>query len=240
MTCHESAEPMMTDTPRTLLEHAGASRRPGSFETSALVLIDHQREYLASGGLPLTGIKGAIVEIGRLLALARRDGTPVFHVVHHARSGAPLFDPDGPSSRIIEGLDSIPGEVVITKSLPNAFAGTDLHDQIGSTGRQELIIAGFATHMCVSSTVRGALDLGYRTTIVASATATRDLPDPLANGDVIPAAVVQQGTLAALADRFAIIVPDVEALASSRPSMRVDTSQSRQRIDRDPTEALSR
>jgi nicotinamidase-related amidase len=137
-------------------------------------------------------------------------------VVHHARPSAPLFDPGSPTSHIIEGLEPVSGEEVIIKSLPNAFARTDLHDRIRSTGRQELLIAGFATHMCVSSTARAALDHGYRTTIVASATATRDLPDPLGKSGAVPAHIVQQGALAALADRFAIIAPDVEVLGSVR------------------------
>ncbi|WP_046865738.1 cysteine hydrolase family protein [Microvirga massiliensis] len=206
----------MTSRPRSLLELAGAPRHPGSFESSVLVLIDLQREYLESGGLPLVGIEGAVAALGRLLALARRHGTPVFHVAHHARPGAKLFDPGSPTSHIIQGLEPVSGEEVVTKSLPNAFARTDLQDRIQSTGRQELLVAGFATHMCVSSTARAALDLGYRTTIVASATATRDLPDPLGTGGSVPAHIVQQAALAALADRFAIIVPDVEALGPAR------------------------
>ena len=32
------------------------------------------------------------------------------------------------------------------------------------------------THMCVNSTARDAFNLGYRPTVVASATATRELP----------------------------------------------------------------
>ncbi|WP_414474340.1 cysteine hydrolase family protein [Microvirga sp. M2] len=203
----------MSPTPRSLRQIAGAPSTPGSPDHVALVLIDHQREYLPDGGLPLAGIEAAVTEIGRLLDLARRHGMPVFHVVHHARPGAPLFDPGGPAVRIIAGLEPDADEAVIAKSLPNAFAGTDLHDRVQATGRRELIVTGFATHMCVSSTVRAALDLGYRTTVVASATATRDLPSPLRGGVIVPAEVVQQGTLAALADRFAIVVPDAEALA---------------------------
>jgi nicotinamidase-related amidase len=74
-----------------------------------------------------------------------------------------------------------------------------------------LIIAGFATHMCISATTRSALDHGYVSTVVAAACATRDLPDALGKG-VVPAAEVQRATLAALADRFATIVPDAAAL----------------------------
>ena len=105
------------------------------------------------------------------------------------------------------------GEAIVIKSLPNGFAGTDLHRLIGETGRKELIIAGFATHMCVSTTARAALDLGYRSTIVANATATRDLPGPA--GGVTPAHLVHEATLAALADRFAVVVPNAAALGAT-------------------------
>jgi len=60
------------------------------------------------------------------------------------------------------------------------------------------------THNCIAATSMAALDHGYRSTIVAGATATRTLGD-------VPAAAVQRGVLAGLADRAAIIVPDVSA-----------------------------
>jgi nicotinamidase-related amidase len=68
----------------------------------------------------------------------------------------------------------------------------------------ELVMIGFMTHMCVSSTARAAVDLGYRVTINAAACATRNLPDGA--GSAIPAATVHRVALAELADRFAIVV----------------------------------
>jgi nicotinamidase-related amidase len=93
----------------------------------------------------------------------------------------------------------------VVKSLPNAFAKTDLDARLKATGRIDLIVAGFMTHMCVSATTRAALDLGYRATVVAEATATRDLPD--GTGGVLEAALVKRVALAELADRFARVVP---------------------------------
>ena len=55
----------------------------------------------------------------------------------------------------------------------------------GRRGSSTLIVAGFMTHMCVNSTARSAFSLGFRPTVVASATATRDLPAP--DGSVMPA-----------------------------------------------------
>jgi nicotinamidase-related amidase len=202
----------MNDMPRTLLQIAGAPLHPSPLDRSALVLIDHQLEYV-TGTIPLTGIQDAVTEAALLLGLAREHNVPVFHIVHHGRPGAPAFDPQRPHVAIMPELTPRDGETVVVKSLPNAFAGTSLHGLIQASGRKELIIAGFATHMCVSATTRAALDLGYRSTVVAGATATRDLPHPTGKG-VMPARTIQEAALAALADRFAVIVPDTATLAA--------------------------
>ncbi|WPB79020.1 cysteine hydrolase family protein [Archangium violaceum] len=190
------------NTPRTLFAMAGAPVHPSPLDRAALVLIDIQAEYTA-GALPLAGVDAAVAEAARVLELARRRGVPVVHVAHHGTPGGP-FDPQGPGSAFISAVAPIDGETVVTKGLPNSFAGTNLHERLKAIGRPELIIAGFMTHMCVSATARAALDLGYRSTVVAAATATRDLPDPL--GGVITAAELQRTELAALGDRFAVVV----------------------------------
>jgi nicotinamidase-related amidase len=107
-------------------------------------------------------------------------------------------------SGFIAGIEPGAGEPTVIKTLPNAFAKTGLDAKLKATGRSNLIVAGFMTHMCVSATTRVATDLGYRTTVVAEGTATRDLPD--GNGGIIDAATVQRVALAELGDRFATIV----------------------------------
>ncbi|MEN7526479.1 MULTISPECIES: cysteine hydrolase family protein [unclassified Cupriavidus] len=196
---------MTAAAPFTLLDAAGASRKPSAWSEAVLVLVDHQREYV-DGKLPLTGMPEAVAECGALLALARQHGTPVIHVVHHGKAGG-AFDPDSIHAQIIDGLEPAEGEQTLVKSLPNSFAGTDLAARLQAIGRRELIVAGFQTHMCISATVRSALDHGYRVTLVASGCATRDLPDPL-GGDPLSAADLHRYTLAALNDRFATVVQD--------------------------------
>jgi nicotinamidase-related amidase len=198
---------MANSAPKSLLQMAGASLEPSPWTKAALVVIDAQMEYV-EGGLKLPGVGSALGEIGRVLALARREKAPVLHVVHHGRPGG-LFDPTGPMGQIAPAAAPQSGETTVAKALPNAFARPGLHEAIEATGRRELVVVGFMTHMCVSATVRAALDLGYRTTLVANAAATRDLPDPL--GGVQPAEAVHRATLAALADRFAIVVRDASA-----------------------------
>ena len=73
------------------------------------------------------------------------------------------------------------------------------------------VLAGFMTHMCINSTARGAFNLGYSPTVIASATATRDLP--LAGGGEVSAAALQAASLAALGDLFAVVVRRADDLA---------------------------
>lgn len=196
--------------PKTLLQISGVNAQPVRLSESVVVIIDAQDEYV-SGKLPLTGIDAALDAIARLLGAARAAGAPVLHVVQRGRAGG-LFDPLGKTFQINPKAAPAAGEKIVEKELPNAFAKTSLHLSLQATGRKSLVLAGFMTHMCVSTTARAALDHAWRTTIAADACATRDLPDPL-GGESIPALVVHRAALAELADRFATVtrVADLRA-----------------------------
>lgn len=196
-------------SPKTLLELAGADLTPPKLAESCLVLIDLQNEYRA-GPLALPGAQAAIASAARLLGRARERGAAIFHVAHKGKPGG-LFDPAAERGAIVDDLRPRAGEAVVEKTLPNAFSGTNLQSLLITAGRSNIILAGFMTHMCVSSTARAALDLGFRVTIDAESCATRDLPD--GSGGTISAAIVHGVALAELADRFAIIARDNDALA---------------------------
>ncbi|MBY0533328.1 MAG: cysteine hydrolase [Xanthobacteraceae bacterium] len=196
--------------PKTLLEMAGAPLEPGKFSESAVVIIDAQNEYV-NGKLPLVNIAPALDNIAILLKAARAAGAPIIHVQHKGRAGG-LFDPAADAFKLAPQAASASGEAIVEKPLPNAFAQTNLQDLLTKTGKKSLIVAGFQTHMCISSTVRAALDLGYRTTVVADAAATRDLPDPT-GGPALSAAELHRAALAGLADRFAIVAKLAELKA---------------------------
>ncbi len=195
--------------PKTLLEMAGATAASTHLADSVLIVIDAQREYV-DGKLPLKGIEPALDEIASLLARARKAGMPVIHIQHRGRPGG-AFGPDTGGFAIADKAAPTNTETVIEKSLPNSFAGTTLGAALESIGRKQLILTGFMTHMCVEATARAALDHGFRTTVVAAATATRDLPDPL-TGETVPAAEVQRNALTALSDRFATIAANAAAI----------------------------
>ena len=196
------------DKPRTLLEMAGAKLTPPPPAELTMVLIDMQMEYV-DGKLPLPGAKPAIAAAARLLERLRQLGRPIVHIRHKGRAGT-LFDPDGPGFAIAPALAPAAGETVLSKGLPNSFAGTELDATLKRLGAKQVLYAGFMTHMCISSTVRAALDLGYASVVASDACATRDLPD--GQGGAMAADLLHRAELASLADRFAIVAPTAAIL----------------------------
>lgn len=188
---------------------AGLRAAPPALDSSVIVVIDAQHEYL-DGGLPLTAIGPALDTIERVLTAARQAGAPIVHVAHQGKPGG-TFDPAS-GGLIIEQVAPVEGEIVVPKTRPNAFAGTELHDILTGLGDRALVLCGFMTHMCVSSTARAALDFGLDTTVIADACATRPLP-ALGAGDSIPADVLHDVALTELADRFSVIATADELLS---------------------------
>lgn len=180
----------------TLPAMQNAPLHPSPPDRASLVLIALQEEYL-SDALPLAGTDVAINAAASVLACARVQATPIFHVQNRLPASAPIFGEGSAGFAIPAEVAPRDGERVISKSRPNAFSDTELHEQLSRTGRPELILVGAQTHMCISATMRAASDLGWRSTVVVDACATRDLP--AGDGSVLPAAQVHVTALAELA-----------------------------------------
>jgi len=187
---------------KTLFQLAGANPQPTPLSQAVLVLIDIQNEYF-DGPLKLDGVEAATEVAAALLARARAAGTPVIHVRHRGQTGG-AFDPEARRGAIHDAVAPVEGEVVIEKTLPNAYAGTTLAEVLAAHPGRTPVFAGYQTHMCLSATARSALDHGTLATVVMDAAATRALPDPA--GGEIRAAEIHRAALAALADRFAVLV----------------------------------
>jgi nicotinamidase-related amidase len=187
--------------PKTLRDVSGLGPDPAPLSASVLVMVDLQNTY-REGVMKLDGVEPALAEAKRLLDRARKAGIPIIHIQHEAGAGSP-YDTSARIGRISDEVAPREGETVITKNYPNAFVNTDLEAKLREAGAKDVVIAGFMTHMCVNSTARGAFNLGFRPTVVAAATATRDLPGP--DGEVLPAAALQAASLAALNDLFAVV-----------------------------------
>lgn len=194
---------------KTLRGLSGLGTEPAPLKGSALLLIDLQETY-RDGVMRLENVKPAIREAAELLGRARAAGIPVIHVRHDAGPGSP-YDVSAAIGQISPEVAPEGDEAVITKAYPSAFVGTDLEERLRAAGVQDVIVAGFMTHMCVNSTARSAFSLGFRPTVVAAATATRALPGP--DGSVVPAHSLQGASLAALADLFAVVAPRARDIA---------------------------
>ncbi len=150
--------------------------------------------YADQAGLDISRLRAPIEPIQRLLACARQQGLLVVHTREGHRpdlsdlpepkrrraehAGAPIGQP-GPLGRLlvrgefghdlIDELQPLPGEPVIDKPGYSAFASTDLELLLRNRGISELLITGVTTEVCVSSTLRSAVDLGYACTLVSDA-----------------------------------------------------------------------
>ncbi|MCB1442295.1 MAG: cysteine hydrolase [Methyloceanibacter sp.] len=188
----------------TLRELTGMNPDPAPIADSALVLIDCQQTY-REGIMQLENVEPALHEAAALLRRFRDAGRPVIHIVHDAGPGTP-YDVTAPIGQIADMVAPIEGETVIVKKYPSAFEQTELDAELKKRGIENVVYVGFMTHMCVNSTTRASFNHGYANTVVAGATATRAIPNP-ATGAEVPAAQLQDASLSALGDMFAVVVP---------------------------------
>ncbi|MGW5645914.1 cysteine hydrolase family protein [Saccharopolyspora sp. NPDC003752] len=185
----------------TLRQLNGFGETPATLADATLILVDYQNTY-TRGVMELQGWSEALDVAAVLLARAREAGTPVIHVVHDSGEGTP-YDIRAEIGQIHPSVAPVDGEPVVVKHAPNSFHGTDLEQKLAAAGRENVIIVGFMTHMCVTFTSEGAFLRGYAPTVVADACATRPLPS--ANGDV-PAEQLHSSALATIGDIYGVVV----------------------------------
>ncbi|MFD7026983.1 isochorismatase family protein [Streptomyces sp. NPDC059917] len=179
--------------------------------TTTLIMIDFQQTY-RTGVMELEGAEAALAAGARLLTAARAAGSPVVHVVNDGGAGGP-YDIRAEIGSISPEVAPRDGEPVVVKTVPNAFHATTLEETLrGLDSGQDLVLAGFMTHMCVTFTAQGAFHLGYRPAVVAEATATRTLAAP--DGTVVPAAALQSAALTTIGDLFGVVAATVADLAA--------------------------
>lgn len=198
----------MTQASLTLREVTGMGFGHASLKDSALIMVDCQNTY-RHGVMQLTNVEPAIVEAQKLLTMARDLKIPVIHIQHDAGVGTP-YDITADIGAISAEVAPQNGEPVVVKNYPNAFWHTNLEAQLKALGVENVVLAGFMTHVCINSTARGAFNLGFKPTIIASACATRSLLGP--KGKVIEAQMMHDSALAAVRDLFGVVLDDVESL----------------------------
>lgn len=160
--------------------------------------------YAARAGLDISLLREAIPGVAKMLRAARDASLLVIHTREAnapdlsdvppsfaeatARTGASVgaAGPLGrllirgePGSSIIDELAPITGEIAIDKPGFSAFEGTALGAMLLARGIRQLILCGITTEVCVSSTLRTAIDRGFRCVTLrdACASAYPDLHD---------------------------------------------------------------
>lgn len=168
--------------------------------TTALVVIDMQRDFVEDGGFGASlgndvgPLQAIVPTVARLLSIAREAGLPVIHTREchrpdlsdcppakrlRGKPSARIGDP-GPMGRIliagepgadiVPALAALPGETVIDKPGKGAFYATPLSEILGRLGTRSLIIAGVTTEVCVQTTMREANDRGFECLLIDDAT----------------------------------------------------------------------
>lgn len=168
----------------------------------AILVVDLQNEYWPAGNLSLQGIDAAAGNAARVMAHARAKGDVVVNI-RHEMPDAPYFAPGSDGARINQAVLPKDDEPVITKHFPNSFRETGLSELLKEKGIEDVVVIGAMSHMCIDATVRAASDLGYKTTTIHDACATRDLDF---DGITIPAAQVHATLMAALAFGYGEVI----------------------------------
>jgi nicotinamidase-related amidase len=171
-------------------------------DTTALVMIDMQRDFVEPGGFgetlgnDVSLLRSSIEPCKELLETARKVGMFVIHTREGHRPDLADLQPAkrdrgnptmkigdaGPMGRILVrgeiGHDIIPelypmeGEPVVDKPGKGAFYETDLLGILRNRNIRKLIVCGVTTEVCVHTTVREANDRGFDALVPADCTAS--------------------------------------------------------------------
>jgi nicotinamidase-related amidase len=137
----------------------------------ALLVIDVQNEYV-TGNLPIEypDVNVSLANVGRAIDAANRHGVPVVVVQNVAPAASPLFARGSDGAALHEVVATRPRAHLIEKSMPSAFAGTDLAGWLAQHDIDTIVIAGYMTHNCDDSTVKHAVHAGLSVEFLADAT----------------------------------------------------------------------
>ncbi|XZG69183.1 cysteine hydrolase family protein [Chitinibacteraceae bacterium HSL-7] len=141
---------------------------------AAVLVIDAQSGPFESAPPMYRGAE-TLANINALTGQARQLGFPVIFIRHTGPDGS-IMARDSAPWQLHPALDVLPSDHVVDKFHADAFHDTTLHARLEELGITAVWLCGYATELCVDTTARRALTLGYTVTLVAGAHTTKDRP----------------------------------------------------------------
>jgi nicotinamidase-related amidase len=127
----------------------------------ALIVIDAQNEFSENGKRAVPTFNDAMVVIRKRVSVAREENCPIAWVRHFNKPHeSKAFVPGTWGSDFVEGLGPLPIsslEKEFQKNVYGAFTGSDLGEWLTRLQVHDVLIVGFYTHGCVSTTAREAI-----------------------------------------------------------------------------------
>lgn len=143
---------------------------------TAFIIIDVQNEFSAKGKRPVPDHQLIVEAIKAKIAQARENENPIAWVKHYnLPTESPAFVPGTWGAELVEGLGPLAGaanEKLFEKNVYGAFTGTDIGLWLTSLSVDKVVIMGFYTHGCVSTTAREAIMKGLEVFIDPETTGT--------------------------------------------------------------------
>lgn len=196
----------------------------------ALVVIDVQNEYV-SGNLRIEypDVHVSLARIGEAMDAASNAAVPVVVVQNTTPPGAPIFARGSHGWELHETVAARAHDHFVEKTLPSAFAGTDLAQWIAANNIDTLTIAGYMTQNCVASTVTHALHAGLAVEVLSDAIGAV----PYANrAGTVSAEELHRAYSVVFQSRFAAVLATdewIDALVTGRAAERDSIYASNQR-----------
>ena len=124
---------------------------------------------------PKHDLAGVVERVNRLAERVRdRRGSVIF--VQHAGPVGDDVEPRTPGWQLLSTLKREPRDRVVSKTLNDPFFKTSLQTELEDLHADRILVAGWATDLCVDATVRSAAALGFEVVAVADCHTVSDRP----------------------------------------------------------------
>lgn len=137
----------------------------------ALIVVDVQNDY-DGGNLAIAHppFAGSIDAVARAIDAAHAHDVKVVVVKMILPETAPVFARGSHGAELHPAVAARPCDHYVEKTLPSAFAGTDLEDWLHANAIDTVTVIGYMTHNCDLSTVVHALHMGFNVEVLSDAT----------------------------------------------------------------------